>query len=591
MKYTIDDILLKFNNKIRLSEYLSKYIDLTPRGDSFIARCPFHNEKTPSFTINDNKGLFYCFGCGVGGNVFTFITKYEKISFLESLQIVTNELGIDIDDKNIKTNNTKEIKSFELLNQCNEFFKKELLDNDKANSYLISRSIPNNFIKKFEIGYCPSNSDNLIIYLENRGFSISEIYEQGILIKSTKSKKPFSRFSDRITFPIFSFLGKIVGFGGRTISDSKIKYINSSENIIFKKSENLFGLKQNIESIKNNNEIILVEGYLDVLGLNSNKVETSVASLGTTLSETQINKIWSIVDIPIICFDGDVAGFKAMKSIALKVLKYLKPGKSAKFIILPEGQDPDNYINQFGKEKFEELKSNANNLSDFIWEIIIGNNNNTPEFLALVDEEIKKISDTIDNKLVSSEYFSFLKSKKNDYVWNLRKFNKQLSMKKQKNHNVSSEKFNSQRTNEKILLSFLIFERDIINNFLEQIVRIEFADNTLEEKKKIIIAKIIAHEQLEKDLDIISYTKDNIAGLLESLENIRNDHFKNLNQIEKKKLIEDVILNLRLPNLLEQREHLKKKISEMGNSQDLEKYIKIHEKITKEINLIKKRDY
>ena len=316
-----------------------------------------------------------------------------------------------------------------------------------------------------------------------------------------------------------------------------------------------------------------------------------MASLGTTLSETQINKIWSIVDMPIICFDGDIAGFKAMKSIALKVLKYLKPGKSVKFIILPEGQDPDNYINQFGKEKFEELKSNARNLSDFIWDIIISDNNNTPEFLALVDEEIKKISDTIDNKLVSSEYFSFLKSKKNDYVWNLRKFNKQLSMKKQKNHNVSSEKFNSQRTNEKILLSFLIFERDIINNFLEQIVRIEFADNTLEEKKKIIIAKIIAHEQLEKDLDIISYTKDNISGLLESLENIRNDHFKNLNQSEKKKLIEDVILNLRLPNLLEQREHLKKKISEMGNSQDLEKYIKIHEKITKEINLIKKRDY
>ena len=126
---------------------------------------------------------------------------------------------------------------------------------------------------------------------------------------------------------------------------------------------------------------------------------------------------------------------------------------------------------------------------------------------------------------------------------------------------------------------------------MEQIVRIEFADNTLEEKKKIIIAKIIAHEQLEKDLDIISYTKDNIAGLLESLENIRNDHFKNLNQSEKKKLIEDVILNLRLPKLLEQREHLKKRISEMGNSQDLEKYIKIHEKITKEINLIKKRDY
>ena len=484
MKYSIDDILSKFNNKIRLSEYLSKYLELTPRGDSFIAKCPFHNEKTPSFSINDQKGLFYCFGCGVGGNVFTFITKYEKISFIESLKIVSNELGIKLDDKNIKTKNIKETKGYELLYQCNEFFKRELLENKRANNYLTSRSISNNFIKKFEIGYCPQNSDSLIMYLENKGFSISEIYEQGIIIKSTKSEKPFLRFSDRITFPIFSFVEKIVGFGGRTISNSKIKYINSSENIIFKKSENLYGLKHNIDIIKKNNEIILVEGYLDVLGLNSNKIETSVASLGTTLSETQINKIWSIVDIPIICFDGDIAGLKAMKSIALKVLKYLNPGKSVKFIILPEGQDPDNYINQFGKESFKKLKLNANNLSDLIWEIIISDNNNTPEFLALVDEEIKKISDTIQNKLVSSEYFSFLKSKKNDYVWNLRKFNKKLSQKNQKKYTTGSEKFKSQRTNEKILLSFLIFEREIINSFLEQIVRIEFVDNILEEKKK-----------------------------------------------------------------------------------------------------------
>ena len=591
MKYSIDDILSKFNNKIRLSEYLSKYLELTPRGDSFIAKCPFHNEKTPSFSINDQKGLFYCFGCGVGGNVFTFITKYEKISFIESLKIVSNELGIKLDDKNIKTKNIKETKGYELLYQCNEFFKRELLENKRANNYLTSRSISNNFIKKFEIGYCPQNSDSLIMYLENKGFSISEIYEQGIIIKSTKSEKPFLRFSDRITFPIFSFVEKIVGFGGRTISNSKIKYINSAENFIFKKSENLYGLKQNIENIRNNNELILVEGYLDVLGLNSNKIETSVASLGTTLSETQINKIWSIVDIPIICFDGDIAGLKAMKSIALKVLKYLNPGKSVKFIILPEGQDPDNYINQFGKESFKKLKLNANNLSDLIWEIIISDNNNTPEFLALVDEEIKKISDTIQNKLVSSEYFSFLKSKKNDYVWNLRKFNKKSSQKNQKKYTTGSEKFKSQRTNEKILLSFLIFEREIINSFLEQIVRIEFVDNILEEKKKIIVAKIIANEQVEIDLDIISYTRNKIEGLVESLENIRNDHFKNLNEIEKKKLIEDVILNLRLPNLLEQREHIKEKIRKTDSSEKLEKYLNMHKKITKEINLIKKRDF
>ncbi|MDC3091156.1 DNA primase [Rickettsiales bacterium] len=591
MKYTIEDILSKFNNKIRLSEYLSKYVELIPRGDGFVARCPFHNEKTPSFSINDQKGLFYCFGCGVGGNVFTFLTKYEKITFTESLKIVSSELGIKVSDKNINIRNTKEIKGYELLYQCNEFFKKELLNNKTAKSYLNSRSISDKLVKKFEIGYCDQNSENLVTFLESKGFSLPEIYDQGILIKSSKNKKHFSRFSDRITFPIFSFSRKIIGFGGRTISNSKIKYINSAENIIFKKSENLYGLEQNINDIKKNNELILVEGYLDVIGLNSKKIETSVASLGTTLSETQINKIWSIVDIPIICFDGDIAGLKAMKSIALKVLKYLKPGKSIKFVILPEGQDPDNYVNEFGKESFEELKLNAKNLSDFVWEIIIGENNQTPEFLALIDEEIKRISNIIENKLVSSEYFSFFKSKKNDYVWNLRKFDKKLSSQKQKKYLPTAKKYKSQKNNEKILLSFLLFEEEIINDFLEEIVRIQFEDNLLEEKKRVIVKKIIENEQADKVLDIVNYTKNKIEGLVESLESTRNNHFKNLNQIEKKKLIEGVILNLRLPNLIEQRENIKRKISELSNSTEMEKYINMHEKITKEINIIKKREF
>lgn len=591
MKYPIEDILSKFNNKIRLSEYLSKYLELIPRGEGFVARCPFHNEKTPSFSINDQKGLFYCFGCGVGGNVFTFLTKYEKITFTESLKIVSGELGIKISDKNINIGNIKETKGYELLHQCNEFFKKELSNNERAKRYLSSRSISDKLVKKFEIGYCAQNSENLVTYLKSKGFSLAEIYDQGIIIKSTKSKKNFSRFSDRITFPIFNFSRKIVGFGGRTISNSKIKYINSAENIIFKKSENLYGLEQNINEIKKNNELILVEGYLDVIGLNSKKIETSVASLGTTLSETQINRIWSIVDIPIICFDGDVAGLKAMKSIALKVLKYLKPGKSIKFIILPEGQDPDNYVNEFGTESFEELKLNANNLSDFVWEIIIGENNQTPEFLALIDQEIKRISDIIENKLVSSEYFSFLKSKKNDYVWNLRKFDKKITFQNKKKYLSAPQKNKSKKNNEKILLSFLLFEKEIIKDFLEEIVRIEFEDNLLEEKKKIIVKKIIENEYTDKDLNIVDYTKNKIEGLVESLENTRNNHFKKLNPIEKKKLIEGVILNLRLPHLIEQRENIKRKIRELTNSEEIEKFINMHDKITKEINIIKKREF
>ena len=242
---------------------------------------------------------------------------------------------------------------------------------------------------------------------------MDEIKKTDLLIKNNENKF-FGRFRNRLIFPIFNFSEKIVGFGGREIGNrSKIKYINSQESEIFKKSEILFGLKQNNETIRKNKIIILVEGYMDVISMAENDVKLAVASLGTTLSKNQILKMWNYSNVPFVCFDGDEAGRKSSKIIATKILEFLVPGKSFKFIRLPEGYDPDSFFKKWKKQNFEELINKSYDLSDLIWQIILESvEKPTPEFLALLDEKIKYYSSKISNKIVSAEYYRFLIKKR-----------------------------------------------------------------------------------------------------------------------------------------------------------------------------------
>ena len=250
---------------------------------------------------------------------------------------------------------------------------------------------------------------------------MDEIKKTDLLIKNNDNKF-FGRFRNRLIFPIFNFSDKVVGFGGREIqNNSKIKYINSQESEIFKKSEILYGLKQNRENIRKNKTIILVEGYMDVISMAENDVKLAVASMGTTLSKTQILKMWNFSSIPYICFDGDEAGRKSSKIIAAKILEFLIPGKSFKFIKLPENYDPDSFFKKWDKRHFEELIKKSYDLSDLIWQVILESiEKPTPEFIALIDEKIKYYSSRISNKTVSEEYYRFFMKKKSDFVWNLK---------------------------------------------------------------------------------------------------------------------------------------------------------------------------
>ena len=586
MNNSIEDILAQFNNKIRLSQFLSKYLELTPRGDSFIAKCPFHNEKTPSFSINDEKGLFHCFGCGVGGNIFTFVSKYKNFTFRESLEFVADLLGIKLTSYEKNSNPAIQKQKYRLINLVNEHFKNNLLENISAISYLKNREIDESFISKFEIGYCSPNHESLIQSFQRYGYSIEDLIDIGLLIQSKKDKKSyFGRFSDRIIFPIYNFSNQVVGFGGRTLSNSKIKYINSPENILFKKSENLYGFKQNFEDIRRLKDIILVEGYLDVISLNAHGVLTSVASLGTSFSEIQINKIWNFCDTPVICFDGDLAGKNAMQSLAFKILKFLKPGKSFKFMMLPNNMDPDSYIRINKKDSFDSLKEKSIALSSFIWNIINSEKNATPEYVALMDEKIDNIIKVIDNKSVSVEYLKFLKGEKNKFLWDLRRYKKDI-----KSENKQNLINNKVSTNEIVILSFLAFEPDIIENFVEELVNIKFTNNELNLKKEYFVNYIISSEKESQKKEKHSILDDIDEKFLNVLTKAKNDHFLNLTNKQKEILIRNIILNLKLPDLIRDRDEIKVQISKLQKDDNISKLIEKHEKISSEINMIKKKE-
>ena len=349
-RFSIDDILNEFNNKSNLSDLISQFISLQPRGNSFIGKCPFHNEKTPSFNVNNEKGLFYCFGCKVGGNAITFLSKYKNFSFQESIKYLANYAGIILSYEDFsQTKNDK--KKYDILRVANDFFQNCLKHNKTASKYLNSRISNLEIIKNFNLGFCPGDK-YLIEHLNKNGFSSDEIKNSDLLIKNQRNEY-FGRFKDRIIFPIHSFNEKIVGFGARSLSsDAKIKYINSRESEIFKKSNILYGLKQNIDFIRKNKEVILVEGYMDVISLYENDIKSAVSSLGTTLSKNQILKIWNLCNIPFLCFDGDIAGKTSSQNIALKMLEFLVPGKSIKFINLPKGEDPDSFFIEPFKRSF-----------------------------------------------------------------------------------------------------------------------------------------------------------------------------------------------------------------------------------------------
>jgi DNA primase len=355
-------------------EIISRFISLKKRGNSHIACCPFHNEKTPSFHVSQSKQIYHCFGCGVGGNVITFLKDYENFSFVEAVEELAQIQNISIPYENAnhpEKSSTKYKENGVLINCLTDVQKyytwslKMHTDGKQAITYLKGRSISGATAKQFKIGYAPNEWEAISNNFRQK-YGNEVLTSSGLVIQ--KNQKNYDRFRNRIMFPIRNRKGHTIGFGGRVFNNetNQPKYLNSPETEIFHKGQELYGLYETKQAIKRPDEILVVEGYLDVISLYEHGYQTAVATLGTALTEHHLKILFRECSTLIFCFDGDAAGWQASIRTVKLALSILNETKTAKFLILPEKDDPDTIIQKEGLEAFRQRIIHAVSISDFI---------------------------------------------------------------------------------------------------------------------------------------------------------------------------------------------------------------------------------
>lgn len=360
--YINEDAIEKVKESIDIVNLVSEYIPLKKSGTNHVGLCPFHNEKTPSFTVSETKEIFHCFGCGEGGDGVTFIMKKENLDFPEAIKFLADKYGITITENPVEDRIVKErTRAYEINRDAARFFHDNLINNPRALDYLNKRMIFPKIIRQFGLGYAKDSWDNLYNFLKLKGFKEEELEKVGLIGKRTGGNGYYDRFRNRIIFPIIDTKSRVVGFGGRVLDNTMPKYLNSQDTIVFNKGNHLYGLNL-LSKHSSRKRILLVEGYMDVISLYLNGINYSVASLGTALTSRQSKLLKRYGDEVFICFDSDLAGIKAtIKAIDILVSEDVNP----KIILLPEGMDPDDYISKAGLMEFEKLFINALNHIDY----------------------------------------------------------------------------------------------------------------------------------------------------------------------------------------------------------------------------------
>jgi len=358
----------EIRNSVDIVDVISQHVQLRKRGKNFIGLCPFHSEKTPSFTVSDEKQIFHCFGCHTGGNVFKFLTEFHKISFVEAVQELAEQQGITIDfDKQEYTEQQSEQEVlYDINTEAARYFLNNLLNDDEgefARKYLNERNIKTQTLRSFGLGYSLKGWENFINYAKSRNLNIDKCIQLGLIGKNAEGKL-YDKLPGRLIFPIFSPNGRVVAFAGRVLDakDTGAKYINSPESLIYIKGRILYGLSFAKDDIRRLDKAIIVEGYMDLISLYQSGIKNVVAVSGTALTDDQVQLLSRYTKNVVLLFDADVAGIKAsMRSIEI----LLKRDMEVKIVSLPKGEDPDSYVNKYGKDEFEELIKRAENFLEY----------------------------------------------------------------------------------------------------------------------------------------------------------------------------------------------------------------------------------
>ncbi len=541
MKYP-KEYLEEIKTRLKVSSVVSRTVNLKKRGKEFVGLSPFKNEKTPSFTVNDEKGFYHCFSTSEHGNIFDFLMKTQNLKFGEAVKSLANLAGMQpYTFSKADEEREKQREKYTLIySKYIEYYHKELINNENfkyALEYLKKRKISLEQIKKFKIGFVEKNP-NFFERL-NKDFNEKNILDTGLFYFDEKRKKNAERFRERIIFPINNISGKPIALGGRTIQNTNYlaKYINSPETVFFKKGSNLYNLDFVRKLSNKTNNIFLVEGYMDVIGLSNNGIENAVANLGTSLTEKQILILNQYFEHIIICFDGDDSGYKAALRAAESSIKELQPEKKISFLFLPENEDPDSFSNNKGKEYFLKFaKDNSIAIHKFIFEHYKTQTENNPSSMAIFEKKLRSIANNIKDEFIKKYVLEFFLERISSLTPYSNVNKNQFFSKKTKSLKSTQKHFNETKTFSTIELKefsllFLIMNNlDIFQQNIHLIENIKLFTNENKLVFEVILSKLRSEEKLVlNDLQIDHQIVDKIfkfASIKHILNHYRNDQQK-----------------------------------------------------------------
>ena len=573
----LKDIIEEIKSRCDIVDIISDYMHLEKSGSNYTGLCPFHSEKTGSFMVSKSKQIYKCFGCNAGGDVISFVMRWENVDFMEAVKILARKCGITL-DRNISEEEKKKIQEInkfrEIHTEAARFYFANLLrTKNPGYEYLRKRGLSDKIIKKFGLGYSPNSWNSLMNYLLSKGYDKTDLVKCGLITHKTESNKYFDRFRNRVMFPIFNYNGKVIGFGGRVLDDSLPKYLNSPETLVFNKRMNLYGLNISKKGIKDDT-LILVEGYMDLISLYQNNIENVVATLGTALTIEQAKLIRRFAKNVIISYDSDQAGQNATLR-AIDIL--LKADIKVKILNLKDCKDPDDFIKKYGFDGYKKAIEESDYYIKFKIDLLKNKYNlkNDTQKMNFVEEStlmLKKLKSPIEKDL----YAKYLSDLTNISVDSIRA---SIGIKVSRNYN---NKNNAKHTNvhrkieqmskiqdgylkvETNFIKLLMENKELRNSVISDIKSDEFS---IDETKEIF-NYIIKNKELDKitidkikSLNISEEYVNNIQNIqIEEINTYTLESTKNIIKQIKKNIIDNEIksMSYQIKELSSKLELLKK---------------------------------
>jgi DNA primase len=490
-----------------LADLVGKRVRLSRKGNEYSGLCPFHREKTPSFTLNEEKGFYHCFGCGAHGSAIDFVMSMEGLNFPEAVEFLANQAGLEVPIDSPKERERVKARQslYDVIEIACVFFEQKLRmpEGYVALDYLRGRSLDDGTIGKFRLGFAPDGRGSLKAALRGENITDEQMIAACLLIQpEDKSRQAYDRFRNRIVFPIADKRGRIIAFGGRTIvggDDNKLaKYLNSPETELFHKGQVLYNLSRASKLSREQGTVIVTEGYMDVIALSQVGIENAVAPLGTALTEEQISELWKVVREPIVCFDGDNAGVRAQGRAAERALALLKPGYALRFATLPAGEDPDSLIATKGSEALREVIARAEPLSEVLWRLETGGRMlKTPEQRASVQKTLEDHARRINDPTVRAHFLKDFK----DRIWaaSRRGANKHTPTMSIGAGAASSAKIDAHTLHERILIATLLGHPELFEQVGENLGTLSFSAPGLDNLRQEVLKTLAVEPDLDSE--------------------------------------------------------------------------------------------